>query len=78
MLIVDLIKDLEKYPPSEEVCQVLWVGEDVACRAGERNKTVTKEQIDRILQKMQHNHDAEYGISWDTIDQITDDVLEGE
>ena len=52
---------------------VIWSIEDVKCVAGERQ--LTDEECMDILEELQDNHDAEYGINWVAIDAEIDSMV---
>jgi hypothetical protein len=64
----DAINFLKDYDPDEEVCMVLWTVPDVEERAEEMEIEVTPELTASVLAFMERKHDAEIGISWDTVD----------
>jgi hypothetical protein len=47
---------------------ISWCIEDVMDRAEEQGIPCTEEQAHNILASMDHHHDCNYGITWDTID----------
>ena len=46
---------------------IKWGDDDVRHIASNMNVTLTDEQIIAVLDHVEHNHDANFGISWDTI-----------
>jgi hypothetical protein len=59
-------------------CTIIWNAEDVRAVAKDHYDVainLTDEEIDRILQAMQDNHDATIGINWDTIEYWIDIIL---
>lgn len=62
----------------QHVAVAIWCEEDVISRAGERGKTVTKEQAAHIIDTIDHKQDCCMGITWDTLDIYTDAELDGE
>jgi hypothetical protein len=56
---------------------IVWCADDVRHVAEQKNITLTDEQVSDVLYLMQDRHDATIGMSWDIIDYLIDDVLEG-
>lgn len=75
----DLLDELEKIISKIEN-PVFFGGdfqiEDIIMRAQDREITLTEEQARSIAQDIEHNHDCEYGLCWDTIDIYTDTAVE--
>ncbi len=83
-------KTLEDFVPEhlrDAVKRILWVGEqhvavaiwqeaDIDYRAKEKGMKITREQAQKILAKMERNHDAELGITWTTIDCCLEELDE--
>lgn len=46
---------------------IIWCTEDVLAQAKEMNVKLTKKEARRILHDLKRHHDAQYGISWDSI-----------
>lgn len=46
---------------------IIWNQDDVRHQASQMGVTLTDEQIIAVLDHVEHNHDANFGISWDTI-----------
>ena len=63
-----------QYKPDDHVAVAIWGEDDVLERAEERDMSITREQAQSILQQMDSNHDAELGITWDTIDAGLDAI----
>ena len=66
MLIKDLIKHLQAYDPETTCAHALWLPEDV--KGIESGKDLTDEQVNSVLDTVEHCHDANYGITWDTLE----------
>jgi len=64
----DATKWLETYDPEEEMCVLIWVGDDVRCVAKEKGMELTDEQVDEVVDTLHRRHDASIGVSWDVID----------
>ena len=68
--VKDLIEHLMKqYDQEEHIAAPIWSSPDVKGRAKELDITVSDEEVNEILDRMD---DAELGISWDTIDDYLD------
>ena len=52
---------------NSDFISINWSAVDVLEVAKERNFQLSTEQTFEILEYLEHNHDANYGISWDTI-----------
>jgi len=72
--VSSVIEHLKGYQPDEHIAVAIWCEEDVFGRAEERDMTITKEQAQSIIDQMDANHDAELGITWDTIDAGLDEL----
>ena len=53
---------------------ILWSTEDVKYKAGEMKIKLNKQQCRDVLDKVLKNHDANYGISWDSLRFAIDDL----
>jgi hypothetical protein len=68
MKVSEALKHLQKhYNPEDAICQIIWSVEDVQGVAKEEDTVLSTEQCENILQTMEHHHDCEYGITWETI-----------
>ncbi len=73
MNIQNAINRLTKYYPLDApVCMVLWLADDVIKQAKEQGVEITPELAADILESLDDNHDANYGITWETIDATLD------
>jgi len=73
MNIQDAINRLTKYYPLDApVCMVLWLVDDVIKQAKEQGVDIPPELAAEILESLDDNHDANYGITWETIDATLD------
>tara|TARA_R100000388_G_scaffold89558_1_gene70382 strand:+ start:213 stop:410 length:198 start_codon:yes stop_codon:yes gene_type:complete len=52
---------------------IIWSTEDVLHQAKEKGVKLTEDEANQILLQMERKHDADIGISWSTID----DYIEG-
>jgi hypothetical protein len=48
---------------------VLWTPPDIKQVAKELKKRLTKDEVNDALDELEHRHDANNGISWETIRQ---------
>ena len=55
------------------VAVAIWCREDVTGKAKGMGFTITDEAADDILDDIDSHHDAELGISWDTLDCYIED-----
>jgi len=62
-----LKKELAHY---KDNCTAVWMPQDVLCI----DDTLTDEQVSWILETMQHKHDANLGITWETIEFWVEEV----
>lgn len=46
---------------------ITWTQDDVLHTANEMGVTLTDQEVRNVLDHIEYNHDANYGISWDTI-----------
>ena len=53
----------------------VWHIEDVESLAQERDKKLTQKQAKEVIKRVDKHQDAEFGISWDTLDAWIDIVL---
>ena len=74
--VANVIEHLKTYDPNDHIATAIWCEEDVIGRARERGKEVTKEQAQRILDRIDSKWDATIGISWAELDIYTDEELE--
>ncbi len=72
----DIDKAKEILKDSGYLVDGLWQDDDVIERAKERDIEVTEEEAREILAHIGRKWDANYGISWDTLDYYTDDFIE--
>ena len=54
---------------------VVWGMEDVKSSAADRDIIVNDQDAVDILKEVMNRHDCNYGISWDVINDVTDDYL---
>ena len=54
---------------------ITWCTEDVLETAKEMGVKLTTEEADDVLLTVEHNHDANHGISWDTIQWAIHDLV---
>lgn len=69
MRVSDLKQLLEQfYDDTDIIAYHIWTKEDVLLRAQDTGVLCTTVQADEILEVINDTKDAEYGITWDTID----------
>lgn len=57
---------------------ITWLSEDIRYRAEDLEINIDDEQIAIILDDIESNHDAEYGISWTDVDIYLEATTRGE
>lgn len=67
---------LKKY--WEDKIALVWQAGDVIENAEQQGKDVSKEQAIDILQDILRHHDCQYGVSWNTINDTMDNILQGD
>jgi len=72
------ILKLQNYANATPACVVIWLSDDVISRAREHNVSISNELAAEILESLEHNHDCNYGITWDHIDAELDNHKEHE
>ena len=55
---------------------IIWSTEDVLHQAKEKGVKLTEDEANEILLQMERKHDADIGISWQTINDYIDDLVE--
>ncbi len=55
--------------------RVLWHKDDILRVAEENDVTLTDDEVYDIITDLEQNHDANYGLSWDTINDVMNDVV---
>lgn len=65
----DLKQHIETFLPDEDthIAYMIWQAEDVEQAARELGISLSREQINDILDDIHDSADAEYGITWNTI-----------
>jgi hypothetical protein len=53
---------------------ITWKVCDIIDRAKENHIKLTQEQAREVLESLEDNHDCNYGITWDMIDDTINDV----
>lgn len=76
MRIQDLVTKLEnEVNKMKYEISITWNQDDVLYVAEQMGLTLTNEQIMEVLDYVESNHDANLGISWDTIGWAIETVL---
>jgi len=72
MLVKELIEQLGRMNPDETICNVMWQMADVQAL----DSTVSDDQAADVLEAVEHRHDCNDGISWDTLQFHIDSIGE--
>lgn len=77
MTVAELIARLQRlYKPDAVIHAPIWGAEDVQAVAQNYvGHKLTKEQVDRVLNLLEDGHDANYGTTWEHLEQAVDKVL---
>lgn len=75
MKIRDLIKHLETYELDDEIAYDLWSVDDVLFSTHNYG-TVTQEQAEEVLRRMDDNKDCNVGLNWDVLNYHLSNVME--
>lgn len=67
----------EAITPNPDEIHIVWSIEDVYSLAAEDEVIPTLEQAREVLRRIEGNHDSSNGVSWQDIEDILVDVLEG-
>ena len=71
--VKDLVAHLQRhFDPDDYIAAAIWQRDDVLAQAEGRGITITDDQADDIIERMDAKHDASIGISWDVIDVYLD------
>lgn len=57
-------------PPDRDSINIVWITEDVLSVRPD----LTKAQARKVLQAVPDRHDANYGITWDTLHMVADEL----
>ena len=68
MRIRDLIEHLQTYDPDDPVAAGIWLAADVEGSAEQLGVTLTENDVGRILDAIHDDHDANLGITWNTLE----------
>jgi len=69
----DLIAHLERhFQPDDTIAAAIWQVDDVCYRAQKRGMFISDERAAEILERIDANHDACLGVTWETIDHWLD------
>ena len=73
MQVKDLINYLiTNYGPDDNIVAPCWAETDIYQRAKERQINVDDAALVRIIDRLEGDHDANKGITWDVIDELLD------
>lgn len=71
----ELARKFSQRDPNEVVCSILWQREDVHQQAEDDGVELTDKEADEVLILADSNHDAEQGISWETLSACINRVI---
>jgi hypothetical protein len=62
---------------SGDAIAIIWTTHDVlaATATEDEEDTLTQEQAREVLRYAWHNHDAQYGVTWDTLSDAADHLF---
>ena len=73
MLMKQLIKHLQEYPPNRHVAAIIWMPDDVKEVAPDLNA----KQRNQVIDAVEHGKDCTIGITWETLQLYADDIRSG-
>ena len=73
MKMRELIEWLKEYDEETEVAYTLWVAEDITDYAKGMNISLTDEEVELVINKL-NKYDAEVGINWHVIEEKIEEV----
>ena len=77
MKISELIEYLQKsYDPNDIIAYDLWSVDDVLHANDSDQVTVTKEQAEEVLGRMERHKDCTIGLNWDFLSYYLNQVME--
>ena len=62
-----MLDSINAYPDDYQFVQVYWGQEDIQGTAENEGKVLTDEEIGQVCDYLESNHDAEYGMNWESI-----------
>ena len=75
MKVKDFIRHLQdNYPNEEEICGIIWTGDDVQQKAKKMGFALSDEDVTKVLNTATTKHDANVGVSYETIETIIRDL----
>ena len=63
----EMLEQISTYPDNHVFVGVWWSEEDIIAQAEQNGIVLDREQVESVAYYLESNHDASYGISWDTI-----------
>lgn len=72
MKVKEAIEHLNNYNPEEEICLIIWTGDDVRTIANQNKKRLSNKRINEIVSELERRHDASIGVNWDTIEFLVE------
>jgi hypothetical protein len=73
--IDSLLGQLESEAKSTPKMAIIWSGHDVIAVAEDMGVHLTEEQVLKVLEITLKGHDADYGVSWDSIRYSIEEVI---
>lgn len=69
---------LDNHHKGEPIVMIVWTRDDIVARLKDRGVIVnlTDAQLTTALKRIADAHDANYGITWDSIDSVMDDIAD--
>lgn len=61
--------------PEEVVAISIWDAEDVRGQAEAMNVSMSKVEMEDVLEDMEHNHDAEFGLNWRSMEAAIERII---
>jgi len=71
----DRIKKYEQDFNEGKAIAIIWCTDDVKHRALESKIKLTEQECIDVLSVIKNNHDCNYGLTWETIDTVVDDIV---
>jgi len=66
------IKGMESFDPEGQIA-IIWSIDDVK----QERPRLTNEQAMEVLREVKHHHDADYGVCWETLRTVADNLFPG-
>lgn len=75
MKMSEFIEKLSAHDPDEEIINIYWTAEDIIGAADSMCEELTEEEVLDVINRIEHYHDANYGINWEIIMYRIGDVV---